>query len=78
MKLSIDTKVELQHAMIRADELRNHHLNQADIAVSFIEIATKEETMAKFLRIAKYHAKQAEYYQKMGDDLRKVLFGYEK
>ena len=78
MKLSIDTRAELQHAMIRAEELRNHHLNQADIAVSFIEIATTEETMAKFLRIAKYHAKRAEYYQKMGEDIRKVVFGYEE
>lgn len=78
MKLSIDTKAELQHAMIRAEELRNHHLNQADIAVSCMDMTAKEETMAKFLRIAKYHAKRAEYYQKMSEDIRKLVFGYEE
>ena len=78
MKLSIETKIELQHAMIRASSLRDSHLEQESIANSFIELSNNQETMAKFLRIAKYHAKRAEYYQKMGDDIRKVLFGYEE
>lgn len=74
----METKVEFQHAMIRAEELRDHHLNQSEIAMAYIRLATDENTMAKFLRISKYHAKRAEQYSKISEDLRKVLFSHEE